>query len=234
MQPIYWIVIAVAVVVYIGLRVFLDADARVFSLQKWADLNNFTFQREKDASIGPRYAQLTRLSSHQNCSASNVVRGSLGEYTFCAFDFIDLDQRRRSNVRHKHGPTATSFAAVVIETDLGLPPVVIERETLLEKVAKTFGAEDVQFESDAFNAKFMVRSPDKSRAIAIVGPAIQQLLVDTPLFEFESSLQVLELHGSLVLARSRSDQFFSEKDYPELLQLLADLLALMAASMSDA
>jgi hypothetical protein len=70
----------------------------------------------------------------------------------------------------------------------------------------------------------MVRSPDRARTLAVLGPAVQQLLIDTPLFEFSSSLHTLQFDGSLVLARSRSDQFFSEKDYPAVLELLSAML----------
>ncbi len=87
-------------------------------------------------------------------------------------------------------------------------------------------------ENSLFNRRFRVRSPDKARAIAVLGPAVQQLLIDTPLFEFSSSLHLLELHGSMVLARSRSDQFFTEKDYPEVLELLSTMLTPIAASMA--
>ncbi len=233
MQPIFWVLIVLAVVVYIGIRMFLYAGARVSSLREWAELNSYTFQSEKDASIVQRYGELTRLTLHQNCSASNVVRGPLGRYKFCAFDFIDVNKRRGPHYYRRLTSVATAFAAVVVETDLALPSLIIERETLSDKVAKAFGAEDVQFESEAFNRQFMVRSPDKARAIAVLGPTVQQLLIDTPLFEFSSSLHMLELHGSLVLARSRSDQFFTEIDYPEVLELLSTMLTLIAASNGE-
>lgn len=228
MQPIYWVLIAVAVVAYIGIRMFLYAGARVSSLREWADLNSYTFQPEKDPSIGQRYGGLTRLTQYQNCSATNVVRGRLGRYQFCAFDFVDLNQRLGPKYNRKFAPAATSFAAVIVETDLHLPPLIIERETLSDKVAKAFGAEDIQIESEAFNRRFTVRSSDRERAVSILGPAVQQLLIETPLFEFSSSLHTIELHDSLVLARSRSDQFFTEKDYPDVLELLAAMLKLIA------
>jgi hypothetical protein len=39
---------------------------------------------------------------------------------------------------------------------------------------------------------------------------------------------------SLLLARSRSDRFFTVKDYPQVLALLSEMLKLMAASMANA
>jgi hypothetical protein len=237
-QPIHWVLIAVAFVVYIGIRVMLNASARVSSLREWADLNSYTFQKEKDTSIGLRYGALTRLTQYGNCASSNVVRGPLGRYKFCAFDFVDINKphmsQRRATWSHKHfAGIATSFAAVVVETDLDMPSVVIERETLADKVAKAFGVEDVQFESEEFNHRFMVRSRNKDRTIALLGPAVQAILIDTPLFDFSSSLHTLELNGPLVLARSRTDQFFTEKDYPEVLELLADMLTHIAKAVAQ-
>lgn len=233
MQPIYWVLIVLVVIGYVAIRMVVYAGMRVSYLREWADLNSYTFQTEHDASIGPRYSALARLSAYQNCSATNVVRGSLGRYTFCAFDFVDLDTRRGSQKTRRYGPTSISFAAVVVETDLALPSIIIERETVSEKIAKAIGVEDVQFESEAFNRRFMVRSSDTSRAIATLGPAVQQLLLDTPLFDFESALNMIEMKGPLVLARSRGDQFFTEKDYPEVLKLLSELLEMIVASKVD-
>src|SRR5262245_29782170 len=104
----------------------LYADARASNLRVLAELNNYAFDPNRDASIGQRYGTLTRLTQFQNCTASNVVRGSLGRFKFCAFDFVDLDRRRRSKGTRKFGPVSTSFAAVVVETDLELPAVIIE------------------------------------------------------------------------------------------------------------
>jgi hypothetical protein len=231
-QPVYWVLIGLAGVVYIGIRMFLYAGARVSALREWADRKSYTFQPENDESIGQRYGELTRLTLFQNCSACNVVRGPLGRYTFCAFDFTDLDKGRGPAYNRRSPPVGTSFAAVVVETDLALPSLIIERETFSDKVVKAFGGEDVRVESEDFNRRFTVRSPDQDRAKAALVPAVQQLLVETPLFEFSSSLHTLELHGALILARSRSDQFFTEKDYPEVLELLSDLLNQIAASMA--
>jgi hypothetical protein len=177
MWPIYWVLIVVVVIVYIGVRI-VYARARKSSLREWADLNSYTFQPQRVTSIGRRYGRLSRLTSHQNCSASNIIRGPLGRYRFCAFDFVDLNQQRRPPHHRRHfAPVATSFAAVVVETDLALPSIIIERETLSDKVAKAFGVEDIQFESEAFNRRFMVRSPDRARTLAVLGPAVQQLLM---------------------------------------------------------
>jgi hypothetical protein len=231
-QPIYWALIVVAGVMYIGMRMIWYANARTFRLREWADRNGYTFQLKDDDSLGIQYSELTRLTRFQNCSASNVVSGTIGQYRFRAFDFIDVNERREHRHHRHFAAVATSFAAVVVETDLALPALVIERETLSDKVAKVFGAEDVQFESEAFNHRFMVRAADRTRAVAVLAPEVQQLLLDTPLFEFSSSLQMIELHGSLVLARSRSDQFFTEVDLPDVLELLSTMLKLRAASQA--
>lgn len=58
----------------------------------------------------------------------------------------------------------------------------------------------------------------------------QQLLIQTTLFEYSGALALLELHGSLVLAHSHEDQFFSAKDYPEVLALIDALLKAMIHS----
>jgi hypothetical protein len=47
-------------------------------------------------------------------------------------------------------------------------------------------------------------------------------------------LNIIEMKGHLVLARSRGDQFFTEKDYPEVLKLLSEMLTAIAASTGHA
>lgn len=165
MQPIHWVIIGVVVIVYIGIRHWLYSDARVSELETWIQLNNYTFQKENDPTIGNRYAVLKRLTRYQNCKATNVIRGSLRDNKFCAFDFVDLDrpQHNRSRYYRGHGPSATMFAAVVVETNQAFPAIIIERETISNKIARTFGIEDVQVESEEFNCKFMARSSDKDK-----------------------------------------------------------------------
>ena len=127
MQPIYLGLIVFAVVGYIGIRMFLSAGERASSLEKWADRNKYTFKPEADTSIGKNYSQLSQLTVYQNCSASNVVRGSLGTFNFCAFDFVDVNDRPGLKRFDNSAPAAISFSALVVETDLSFPPLVVER-----------------------------------------------------------------------------------------------------------
>ena len=58
-QPAYWVILGVVVVAYIGIRLWLYSDARTAELEEWIQLNNYSFQKENDPSIGIKCSPLS-------------------------------------------------------------------------------------------------------------------------------------------------------------------------------
>ncbi len=59
----------------------------------------------------------------------------------------------------------------------GLPNLEIRSEHLFDKIGDALGFDDIDFESEEFSRKFMVKSPDKRFAYAVVHPRMMEYLL---------------------------------------------------------
>ena len=100
-----------------------------------------------------------------------------------AFDFSYYVENRDNagNVvrSHKH------FSCVMAQVDGAWPEVSITREGILEKALGLVGLGDIELESDEFNRRFALRSPDRRFAVTLVDARMIDFLLSTEArFEF--------------------------------------------------
>ena len=55
----------------------------------------------------------------------------------------------------------------------------------IDKLAATFGFEDVDFESDEFSRKFYVGCKDRKFAFAVITPQVMKLMLEKPFWRLE-------------------------------------------------
>ena len=71
------------------------------------------------------------------------------------------------------------FSVAVADTGLDTPPVSIERENLMTRLADHVGLHDIEFESDEFNREFNVTSKDREFAFKLIDARMMQWLHGT-------------------------------------------------------
>ena len=89
------------------------------------------------------------------------------------FDFSYYDETQDDG-----GHTARSykhFTCVMAQVDGAWPEVSISREGFLEKALDLVGLGDIELESDEFNRRFALRSPDRRFAVTLVDAADDRL-----------------------------------------------------------
>ena len=74
---------------------------------------------------------------------------------------------------HKH------FTCVMAQVDGAWPEVSITREGILEKALDLVGLGDIELESDEFNRRFALRSPDRRFAVTLVDARMIDFLLST-------------------------------------------------------
>jgi hypothetical protein len=74
---------------------------------------------------------------------------------------------------HRH------FTCVMAQVDGAWPEVAITREGVLEKALGFVGLKDIELESDEFNRRFSLRSPDRRFAVALVDAGMIDFLLST-------------------------------------------------------
>lgn len=82
----------------------------------------------------------------------------------------DLGRVRRSH---------TYFTCVMAQVDGAWPEVSITREGLVEKALDLVGLGDIELESDEFNRRFALRSPDRRFAVTLVDARMIDFLLST-------------------------------------------------------
>jgi hypothetical protein len=88
----------------------------------------------------------------------------------------------------RRGRSYHRFSVAVAELGADMPPVSIQRENVLTRLAEHVGLRDVQFESERFNREFRVRAGDREFAFRLVDARMMQwLLTMGGGFEFEVS-----------------------------------------------
>jgi hypothetical protein len=75
--------------------------------------------------------------------------------------------------------THTSFTCVMAQVDGSWPDVSITRERFLERALDLVGLGDIDLESDEFNRRFSLRSPDRRFAVALVDARMIDFLLST-------------------------------------------------------
>ncbi len=73
----------------------------------------------------------------------------------------------------------TYFSCVMAQVDGAWPDVSITRERLVERALDLVGLGDIELESDEFNRRFALRSPDRRFAVTLVDARMIDFLLET-------------------------------------------------------
>lgn len=229
MKPIHWVLVAAGFALFVVVRLFMLERKRLRGIELWASFHRYEFSRALDETIGPRHREFDRLWTLPKQRARNVVRGKIGERGFVGFDFQDVDPGRPGR-KGNAGSRTTSFTAVVVETGLRFKPLVIERESLLDAVAKRFGLDDVEIGDPEFDRRFLLTSKERQWTVDLLQPDLRSLLLRTPVLTFSSRMSLLEFRGGKILARGGVEAGFDAKDYQAVTEFLLELLELLETS----
>ncbi len=129
--------------------------------------------------------------------ASNLVAGTFRDRPIVMFDYEYIVDRHDAD--GKRTSSTYRFSCVKVDLDVRCPPTVIRRERVTTKLANALGlGKDIQFESDAFNRAFEVRSGSQQFAFTLVDAAMMEWLTT-----YGSDLDIQLEPGALVVITNR-------------------------------
>ena len=112
-------------------------------------------------------------------TAENVVwRTTDAGLAVRAFDFTYYVESRNHDTGHVHR-SHRRFSCVMAQVDGAWPEVSITREGLFEKALELVGLGDIELESEEFNRRFALRSPDRRFAVSLVDARMIEFLLAT-------------------------------------------------------
>lgn len=105
-------------------------------------------------------------------------------------------------------------------TPVTLPETRILHETVGAKVTKLFGAQDIQFESSAFNDAFLVKGADERTTHALIDPRMMEFLLNSPARDF----QIRMVDDWVLMWQPESMSWRNGLELPEAVEPLSSLL----------
>ena len=155
--------------VFIVLALYFQHQ-RVKAIQAWAARTGWTYLGS-DPSLVRRWSGQPFNAGHAR-HASELVTGPFGGRPALSFSY------RYKTGSGKNESTHT-FHVVAVALPTFLPTLELTPEGFGAKLAKTFGGQDIQFESEDFNRAWRIKAGDGKFAHDVVHPRLMERLLRT-------------------------------------------------------
>jgi hypothetical protein len=163
------------------------------ALAAFAKQYGFTYSRHDPYNLPSYDFKLFRQGEGRGCE--NVMTGSWQGLPVKVADYWYYtestdSQGHRTKDYHR-------FDIVLADMSCTTPYVSVEKESLFTKLADHMGFRDIDFESEAFNRAFNVKSPDKEFAFKLIDARMEQFLIDAGGsygFEFQGPTMLVYCH----------------------------------------
>lgn len=181
----FFFILVIAVIAYS----IVSAAKRRESAAALAARLELVYHRHDDIGVSRLPHPIFRMGDRRR--ASNLLIGTFRDRPIVMFDYEYMVDRNDAD--GKRSTSTHRFSVVKVDLDLRCPPTVIRRERVTTKLANALGlGSDVQFESDAFNRAFEVRSGSQQFAFTLIDAAMMEWLMARA-FDLEIQLEPGEL-----------------------------------------
>jgi hypothetical protein len=134
----------------------------------WAVSNGWTYARTEKSLVDLSRGQPFQVGSARR--ATEVLRGTFEGRPALSFTYEWTTGTGKSRTTHR-----AHVVGLALPTNL--PTVEVTPEGLGARLAKMVGAQDIRFESEAFNQAYRVSAPDLRTAHAILHPRLLERLL---------------------------------------------------------
>jgi len=132
------------------------AKKRTEALQAIAPSLGLSFSEKADTSFQPSLNHFHLFSRGHSKKVKNVMNGSVKEIDITIFDY------RYTTGSGKNSRTRSQTVILFRSDLLQLPPFALRPENLFHKIGKTFGYQDINWDSHpTFSEKYLLRSTDE-------------------------------------------------------------------------
>ena len=210
------IVAAIALVALAAYGAYVESLRRPQQVTAVAAQLGWHFDPSDDATHSDRYAHFSPFSKGDDRRAYNLLRGAYQiagrSWPALAGDYR-YDTSRTDDDGHRHTTTHRLSFLIVETPHLGAPDLIIRREGIFDRFASFLGFDDIDFESNEFSERFLVKSSDKRFAYALIDPRMMEFLLETdpPAVEFRRG-QCCFLRGE---SKWTGDQFLATIQWAE-------------------
>lgn len=179
--PILFFLLAAVGVAVLGYFSYLQAKRRREELANLAQQLGWRFSPDRDRSHDDQYAHFEIFRRGHSRYAYNTLTGEIvAEGRTFPAKMGDYRYRVTSGSGKNRSTRTYNFSYLIIHIPLQpFPDVLIRPEGIFDKVAGTFGFDDIDFESAEFSRRFYVTSSDKRFAYDLLHPQMMEFLLET-------------------------------------------------------
>lgn len=144
----------------------------------WAQARGWTYVA-RDPQLHKQFTCPPFDSQGEDPHCSEVLSGSFQGRTAlsCTYTYSRTTSSTDSNGHSSTSTTNYDHHVVMLYLPAWLPPLNLTRETFGTRLMKAFGAQDIQFESEAFNKAWRVTAKDLKFAHDVVNPQLMERLM---------------------------------------------------------
>jgi len=168
------IIFAVVAVLIIVLSI-RAARRRQALVQSWADAHGCLYVQSNNAIV--RYLKGPPFTGGWNAQVREFVKGQTRNgRVFCSFLYTYEESTGTDSQGHSQ-TTTINRAIVIVRLPAAFPGLRLTNESLLDKVSKFFGGQDIELESDDFNRRYRVTSDNEAFAYGVLHPRMMEWLM---------------------------------------------------------
>lgn len=163
------IALVIGVVIVVVIIASIAAKRRRQELAAFAATMGFSYTR----SPGMHYRQYERFHPFGRGGsrrASNLVHGMRGQFDWEFFDYRYATGSGKNRKVH-------CFGIALAKVSLSFAHLEIRPEGFFDKVAATFGFDDIDFESDEFSRKYFVKCANRKMAYDLIHPRMIEYML---------------------------------------------------------
>jgi type II secretory pathway pseudopilin PulG len=150
-------------------------------------------QFSSDDTVGCLGFPFGLLTKGGGRGTENVMWGTWHDIPMTEFDYWYYEESTDSNGRTSKN--YSRFSCAVTEIEASCSPLTIDRENLLTRLADHMGMHDIEFELEAFNKAFNVKSQNRKFANDMLDPRMMQWLIGVDgTLQFELSAKWLMVY----------------------------------------
>jgi hypothetical protein len=157
---------------------------RVEGLARFCLAKGWTFS-ESDYSLTARWTGEPFFHGRER-QARAVVRGNVqrpvGSWPFVAFDYSYVTES--SDGKGGRDKTTHRYAVCAVTLPTWLPALTLTPESVLTRLGNAVTGADVELESEDFNRRYRVLSPDRKFACDVLPPRTMEMLLARPTLHF--------------------------------------------------
>lgn len=169
-----FVIVLIVVVAIVAVVAAVNAYGQRKRFEEYATRRGWEYT-PSEHSLAKSFPQMAPFGSGSSRRCTNVLRYRAGEHAGLSFDYSFTVSRGSGENR-----SSTTYRFHVVSLDLPhpLPRLTLRPEGMFDGVAKLFGSQDVQFESEEFNRAWFVQSEHLPAAHDLIHPRTMGWLLE--------------------------------------------------------